>query len=388
MLFINNEDVEKVLTIRDTLRVLEEGHRELAKAELVARPRVDIYTETNSEGRFHRWGTMEGSSKGLHRHAIRMKSDIVSWPRKNGSMVEEKYCVRPGLFCGLVFLFNTDNGEPLAIINDGYLQHIRVGALAGLGTKYLAKEKASVVGMLGSGGMARSHLISFAAVRRINRAKVYSPTKDNREHYAKEMEKKLGIEILPCDTPEEAARGVDILSTCTNAVQPTVYARMLEPGMHLTQVAGECADDVYPKVDVCIGGDPKSHVIGGAPLDDSKGFTTYLAGSWEALKVARGSRKGRAPHGDHVLTGEVETEGGELPIFRGRMVPLVDLISSRAQGRLSDNEISASGGGRLRGGGKQGLQFVTVSSLVYDLAKEAKLGKEVPTDWFLQDVRD
>jgi alanine dehydrogenase len=37
---------------------------------------------------------------------------------------------------------------------------------------------------------------------------------------------------------------------------------------------------------------------------------------------------------------------------------------------------------------KQGMQFVTVGSLVYDLAKKAKLGREVPTEWFLQDIRD
>ncbi len=107
MLFIHNADVEKVLTIGDALRVLEEGHVELAKAELVVRPRVDIYTEVHSKGKFHRWGTMEGSSKGLHRHAIRMKSDIMSWPQRNGKTVEDKFCVRPSLFCGLIFLFDT-----------------------------------------------------------------------------------------------------------------------------------------------------------------------------------------------------------------------------------------------------------------------------------------
>ena len=158
MLFINNKEVEQVLTMKDTLSVLEEGHRELAKGELVGRPRVDIYTETDAEDKFHRWGTMEGSSKGLQRFAIRMKSDVASWPVRYGTKVEDKYCVKPGLFCGMIFLFSTENGEPLAIINDGYLQHMRVGAYYGLGTKYLARKDASVVGMIGSGGMAKSHL--------------------------------------------------------------------------------------------------------------------------------------------------------------------------------------------------------------------------------------
>ncbi len=71
MLFISNTDVARVLTMEDTLRVIEEGHRELARGELAGRPRVDIYTETGVPDRFHRWGTMEGSSKNLRRFAIR-----------------------------------------------------------------------------------------------------------------------------------------------------------------------------------------------------------------------------------------------------------------------------------------------------------------------------
>ena len=45
----------------------------------------------------------------------------------------------------------------------------------------------------------------------------------------------------------------------------------------------------------------------------------------------------------------------------------------------------------MKGGGEdsvKGLQFVTVGSLIYDLVKEAGLGREVPSDWFLQDIRD
>lgn len=372
MLFISNEDVQKILTIEDTLRVIEKGHRELARGELGTRPRVDTYTETSDPKRFHRWGTMEGASTGLRRFAIRMKSDIVSWPRFEGRSVEEKYCVRPGLFCGLIFLFDTESGEPLALINDGYLQHLRVGASAGLAVKYLARTEAAVVGMLGSGGMARSHLIAFAAVREIKKVKVFSPEKGHREIYAREMEEKLGCEVFPCDSAEEAAEGVDILSTCTNAIQPTVFGRMLEPGMHLTAVASEYADDVYPGIDVCIGGGPKSQVAQGIPIDSSQGFTTYLAGSIEALQNARGEKRPRNPR----------------PDFRGRVVALAELLEG-AEGRRNEKEISASGSlniGKFEG--HQGLQFVTVGSLVYERVKQESLGREVPVEWFLQNIRD
>jgi len=379
MLFINNDEVQQVLAVEDVLGVLEEGHRELARQELVARPRVDIYTETDNAEQFHRWGTMEGSSKGLHRHAIRMKSDIISWRDiGDGRRVEDKFCYEPGLFCGLIFLFDTNNGEPLAIINDGYLQHMRVGALAALGVKYLSKPDSAVVGMLGSGGMAHSHLEAFAAVRPIKRVQVFSPTRSNREAFAREMSEKLDVEVIPVDSAEAAVRGADILSTCTSSVSPTVFASMLEPGMHLTQVMGEFHPDVISRIDVAVGGDPPSQVVQGVALDDSRGFTTYLSGSREALEQAMGSGSRR----------EALASGGKREReTNARVVPLVELIAGTAKGRLTDAEISASGGVK-DGGGKQGLQFVTAASLVYDQAKRRGLGREIPTEGFLQDIRN
>lgn len=382
MLFLNNEDVQQVLTVEDTLRVLEEGFLDLGRQALVSRPRVDIYTETTRTGEFHRWGTMEGSSSRLRRLAIRMKSDVVSWAVRNGVHLEDKYCVRPGLFCGLIFLVDTDTGEPLAIINDGYLQHLRVGALAALGVKYLARSDAQVVGMLGSGGMARSHLLAFAAVRQIRRVQVYSPTRANRDAYAREMQDALGVEVVPCESAAEAARGADILATCTNAMEYTVFPEMLEPGMHLTKVAAEWGADVDARIDVAIGGDPPNQVVIGHPVDDSAGFTTYLAGDAQALAAARGNGRGRSK----VDGGPAVTAG-----FQGRLAPLGELIDGRGEGRRSMDQISAStiaGRSAGRGGGKQGLQFVTVSSLVYELAIERGLGRQVPLEWFLQDIRD
>jgi Ornithine cyclodeaminase/mu-crystallin family len=61
--------------------------------------------------------------------------------------------MQPAAWCGLVFLLSTRNGEPLALINDGPIQPVRLGAGAGFGVKELSRKDAGVVGMLGSGGM-------------------------------------------------------------------------------------------------------------------------------------------------------------------------------------------------------------------------------------------
>jgi ornithine cyclodeaminase/alanine dehydrogenase-like protein (mu-crystallin family) len=128
--------------------------------------------------------------------------------------------------------------------------------------------------MLGTGWQARTHLRAIAAVRDIKHVKVFSPTPANRARYADEMSQLLQIEVVPCESPEEAVEGVDILASCTNANTPPVTADMVAPGMHLDDVGGQFAPDVADKIDIIIGGGPKSQLIGGIPIDDSMGFPT------------------------------------------------------------------------------------------------------------------
>src|SRR5258706_3478838 len=154
---------------------------------------------------------MEGGSTGGY-FAVRMKSDISERREYNGATTLEKYCRQPGLFCGLVFLTSVETGEPLAIINDGVLQHMRVGADAAIGVKHAARKDAEVVGMLGSGGMARSHVEALLCVRRIRRLQVYSPTRANREAFAREMREKHALDVTVCDAPEQVYRGAHIVA--------------------------------------------------------------------------------------------------------------------------------------------------------------------------------
>jgi alanine dehydrogenase len=371
--------------MKDCIRVLEEGELEQARGELVARPRIDVITSTRTPHHFYRWGTMEGTSRALQSHAIRMKSDVVYWVKNGDRIVEEKYASQLGLFCGLVFLFDTGTGEPLAIMQEGYLQHMRVGARNALGVKYLAREESHAVGMLGSGGQARSHLMAFCAVRAIKQVKVYSPSSDHKEAYAKEMEELLGIEIRTVSSAREAVAGADIVSCCTNSVLPVLSGDMVQPGMHITIVARELFEDVPPKIDVTLDF-ARNRIFRGNPLPQSQGAggaaLVYAAVNEEELQEIESSAGIRyAP--------KSEKKPQKL---KARRVSLATLISKApgVQGRIHEREISSSGSA-IRGAedeGSQGLSFVTVGRLVYDLARENGLGKELPTELFLQDIRD
>ena len=143
MLFINNDLVHQFLSMKECIEIQEVAFKGLEDGQAIHRPRIDMYAPAERTDGYYRWGTMEGWYDGIF--AIRMKSDIITWPRSRDgkTWTEEKYCVEPGTFCGLVMLFSSRNGEPLAIINDGVLQHMRVGAGAGIGAKHLAKKTAS-----------------------------------------------------------------------------------------------------------------------------------------------------------------------------------------------------------------------------------------------------
>jgi alanine dehydrogenase len=379
MLFLNNQSVEQVLTMEDCIRVHEDGEVELARGELAARPRVDVITATENPEHFYRWGTMEGSSKSLHSHAIRMKSDVIYYEQDGDRIVEEKYAGKPGLYCGLIFLFDTSTGDPLALIQDGFLQHMRVGAKNALGVKYISREDSHVVGMLGSGGQARSHLMAYAAVRPVDRCNVYSPNPEHREAYAKEMSEELGIDVVAFDDPRAAVSGTDIVACCTNSMRPVLFADMVEPGMHLTVVSGELAREVPQLIDVTTTS-PESKVFRGAPIDQSRGqggtASVYAAASEADLQhLAEIS-------GDRYA----ERTAPRVSSSNARRVGLAELIAGEVEGRRDASEVSSSGG--IGGGGTQGLSFVTVARLVYELARERGLGLEMPTDLFLQDIRD
>ena len=79
--------------------------------------------------------------------------------------------------------------------------------------------------------------------RKIKKIKVYSPTKANRERFAKETSAQVGVEIMPVDSYEAAAKDVDILITSTNARKPFLGKSVLREGLHISAMQRDEFDD-------------------------------------------------------------------------------------------------------------------------------------------------
>ncbi len=266
-------------------------------------------------------------------------------------------------------LTSIQTGEPLAFLNDGVLQHMRVGADGGIGVKYMAKEDAAVVGILGSGGMARTHMQAFTAVRKIRRLQVYSPTPANRQAFGREMAETYGIEVVVCDRPEDVYKGADIVAALTDSAIPVMDGSLLEPGCHIVNIGGSGKPDAESlrRVDAYLRfGDAPAPV--GMP--DLAFQDEYIA--WEA-------RPGSPKHGDGRRARQ-RAHGVALP---DRRVTLAELVEGKRKGRTAADQITYSERGNL-----QGAQFYAVAGRVYELVKQAGLGHTIPTEWFLQTIRN
>lgn len=362
MRYLSNADVQKVLDMRECLRALRDGYADLAAGNATYIPRIDLYAPTGRSDDYYRWGSMTGYSRSAGVVACRIKSDIVSWP---GGTTEEKYCVQPGTFSGIILVYSASNGEPLAIIQDGYLQHLRVGGSAGLGAEVLARAHASTVGILGSGGMARTYLEALAQVRTLRSGRVFSPTREHREAFASEMSEALGIDLRPADTPEEAVRSAEIVITATDATQATYSAEWVMDGAHMTCVTRrELSPDILERADV----------IAQLGIESIPAGTPVPGMDWPRSAMAA------------FIAGEPE-ERARIPRGRaderGRYPLLVDIATGKTPGRTSDDQVSL-----FVNTGTQGLQFAAVAGRTYRLAVERGLGQELPTELFLQDIRD
>jgi ornithine cyclodeaminase/alanine dehydrogenase-like protein (mu-crystallin family) len=362
MLVLRNRDVQAVLDMRGCLEALRAGYRDLDRGDAAFIPRIDLYAPTGRDRDYYRWGSMTGASRHFGVLACRVKSDVVSWP---DGRTEEKYCLRPGLYSGIVLLYALADGRPLAIVQDGYLQHMRTGASAGLGVEALARPDARAVAMIGSGGMARAYLEAITLVRPVDEVRVYSPTREHREGFAGEMSDRLGVQVAAVASPREAVAGADIVATATDSMHPTFDPAWLSPGAHVTCVTRREVDDrLLSRADLVVQLGLET-VPPGTPVPGLEwprgGIAAYLAG--------RPEERARIPRA-----------AGARP---SAPLELADLRAGRHPGRTRRDEITF-----FLNTGTQGLQFASAGGYVLRRARERGLGLEVPDDWFLQDIRD
>ena len=363
MLILNNDEIDSLLSVELALGSLEKAYKEQAIGRAINRPRTDLYLPGKEEGTVYSFKSMEGGLVEAGMVALRLNSDVIHWEAREGRVVKEKIPSAPGKrWVGLILLFSAETGEPLAIFPDGVIQRMRVAATSALAAREMARRDASVLGIFGSGWQAGGHIEAFCRVRKIEKIRSYSPTRAKREQFAREMESRVGVAVQPMDRPEDVVIGADILIAATNAITTVIQSNWVKPGMHVTCVKDcELGEETIRKANrIAIHSRkfaPENYIVG---LGDEK---IEVHDPIDHLRQK--SRPARIP----------------APPFWIDSPEIKDVIAGRVRGRESVDEITCF----INNIGL-GIQFAAVGSAIYTEAKTQGLGREIPTDWFLESV--
>lgn len=250
-------------------------------------------------------------------------------------------------YVGLVLLFSTHNGEPLAIFPDGVLQRMRVGATNGLGVKYMARANAQHLAILGSGWQAETQVMAACSVRNITSIKCFSPNRENRERFAQHIQNITSIETQAVEQPEDAIKGADIVMCGTNSLDPVFFKKWIEPDMHISSI--------------------KKPEVEPAAILSAQHVAVHTHDMVPILVVAQ-----NAPFQEK--TKEAGWNVARNLDFK-KFPTLPELIIGRAIGRQSEEDVTCF----LNNLGL-GYQFAAVGSVIYKRAVENQLGHDLPTD--------
>ncbi|WP_256290399.1 ornithine cyclodeaminase family protein [Halobellus inordinatus] len=235
-------------------------------------------------------------------------------------------------------IFDSESGEPLALLDGASMNPFKTGATGAVAADELAREDASSAAIIGSGAQARGQLRALATVRDLETVWVYSPTKEHREAFAGEMDRRLDGSVAAVASAAAAIEGADIVVTATNASGPVFDGDALEEGTHVTAMGQY---------------NPEKRELDAATIERAK----YVPDLRDRAFQDAGSFLHALEEGvvdeDHVHA------------------ELGDVVAGNAPGRESDEEITVFDSGGT------GIETVAGAYLLYEKATEAGLGETI-----------
>jgi len=351
MLIITNQDVMQLLTMQDCITVLEEAFLDLHSGEAVERSRSHTYTPLDTN-RYYMFKSMDGGLKRRRVHAIRITSDMIQEIEREGTMRREKIPAATGKnWVGMIILFSMDNLEPLALVQDGFLQRTRVGATSGLAAKYLVPQGVTEAGMIGAGWQAGAQILALKeTLPGLKSISIYGRNRERREKFCRDFAGHVPFVLEPVSSAAEAVQNKHLWILATNALEPVVSGDWLLPDTHVNSIQGREIDRQTL--------DRADRIVVRA---------TFKPSHW-------------APPGFEPLeTRNIREKDTDIS---SKMVSLGAVIVGAC--KREPGWITLFGGGGTGGSGGLGIQFAAVANLIYRRALDAGLGYEVDGKWFRQ----
>ena len=313
-LFLTESEVERIVTMPDAMRFVEDALRELGQTHAINRPRQRVRVPN---------GILHVMLAGL--------------PTRGYLGFKYYSAFRPKARFWF-HLLDANNGDLLAVMQADRLGQQRTGAASGVATKFLARTDASTVGIIGAGWQGESQLQAVCIARPIRVIKCYSRDAEHRNAFAKKMSAQLGIDVRAVDSAEAAVRDADVVITATNSREPVVRGEWLRPGAHVN-AAG-------------------ANRLEARELDNEviRRSSFVCVDSIEQAKIEAGDLC--APIESGVLTWD-------------RVCELGDVIAGRVGGRANRNDVTLFKSLGIA------VEDVALGAWVYEQARAQKIGREI-----------
>jgi len=199
-LYLSEQDVDALLTPQDALDAVEGSFRRMAEGVVENVPRRRLRLDGGA------LAVMSAADLGL------------------GVAGVKTYAAGRGGAQFVVVLFDVVSDETIAVIEADRLGQLRTGAASGVAARFLAREGAAGLGVIGAGTQAEMQVRCIrAAVPMLERVLVHSRTAERRDAFA------LAIGAEPAESAQEAA-AEDVVVTITSSRDPVLRGDWLRAG--------------------------------------------------------------------------------------------------------------------------------------------------------------
>jgi len=314
-LILTEDDVRKVLTMKETMEVVEKAFELHAKGKTQMPPKVYLTFEKGDLRAMPAYLDGKAGVKWVNSHPENPKKGL------------------PTVMAVLIYN-DPETGFPLAIMDGTHITNFRTGAAGGIASKYLARKDSKVFGFVGCGRQAYTQFLALREVFEIELVKAYDIVERNVERFAKFC-KDFGISAIVCDIKE--ACDCDVLTTTTPSRKPIVKSEWVKEGTHINAIGADAPGKQELEEDILL----KAKIV----VDD---IEQAMHGGEINVAVAKGLLKKK----------DIYATLGEV-------------ITGIKRGRENDDEITVFDSTGLA------IQDIAVADLVFRKAKEMDVGLEI-----------
>lgn len=217
---LTRDDVAGVLTPADCLQAVEEAFRSYGQGRAPAPAGVAFHA---SSGTFHIKAAMADVL------ATKINANFPGNPSRH----------RLPTIQGVIVVMECDRGTTVAILDSTLITAMRTAAATAVAAKYLSRENAKTLAVIGCGTQGRATIDALRVVRRIEEVTAFDADDACAARFVSEIGERHRVRARAARSVDEAVRTADIVVTCTTARSAILDAHHLQPGMFIAAIGAD-----------------------------------------------------------------------------------------------------------------------------------------------------